>query len=133
MRMIADTNVLLRSIVRDDPKQAIVADAALRKAEQVVVTLQALCELSWVLRSRYRRRPREIAAVIKRLMLTPNVLMDRPAVTAGLAILDAGGDFADGIIHHDGRRLGGDVFATFDVEAGTLLQAAGDDVVILLT
>lgn len=133
MKLIADTNVLLRAIVRDDPEQAVVADAALRSAEQIILTLQAICELSWVLKSRYRRQRRDIAVVIRRLMQTPNVLADRTAVAAGLAMLDAGGDFADGIINYDGRRLGGDVLATFDMEAGTLVQAFGDKVVILST
>jgi hypothetical protein len=30
------------------------------------------------------------------------VSMDRPAVEAGLAVLEAGGDFADGVIAHEG-------------------------------
>jgi len=36
-----------------------------------------------------------------------NVMVHRPAVEAGLALLDAGGDFADATIVYEGRWLGG--------------------------
>ncbi len=34
-----------------------------------------------------------------------------------MAILDAGGDFADGIIAYEGRWLGGSTFVSFDKKA----------------
>jgi hypothetical protein len=34
-----------------------------------------------------------------------NVIVNRPAVEAGLALLEAGGDFADGVIVYEGSRL----------------------------
>ena len=43
-----------------------------------------------------------------------NVVVNRPAAEAGLALLDAGGDFADGIIAYEGSRLGADIFVSFD-------------------
>ena len=133
MKIIADTNVLLRSIVRDDPAQAILADAALRDASQIVLTLQTLCEFVWILTTRYRRPRPDIAATIRTLMMTPNVVADRRAVDDGLAIMDAGGDFADGIINAEGLRLGGNVYVTFDVTAADILAAAGNDVTLLST
>jgi len=39
-------------------------------------------------------------------------------------MLDAGGDFADGVIAHEGAWLGG-TFVSFDRQAVTLLQAQG--------
>jgi predicted nucleic-acid-binding protein len=51
-----------------------------------------------------------------------NVMVNRPAVEAGLAVLEAGGDFADGVIAHEGRWLGGDVFVSFDQRAVTLVE-----------
>jgi hypothetical protein len=39
---------------------------------------------------------------------TKNIVLDRPAVEAGLAVLDAGGDFADGVIAYEGTWLGGE-------------------------
>lgn len=40
-------------------------------------------------------------------MGTRNVVLNGPAVEAGLSMLEAGGDFADGVIALDGQRLGG--------------------------
>ncbi len=133
MNIIADTNVLLRAIVRDDQAQAVIADATLRDATRIVLTLQTLCEFVWVLTTRYKRPRPDIAATIRQLMATPNVTADRRAVAEGLAVMDAGGDFADGIINVEGLRYGGDSFVTFDVEAAGILRAAGRDVVLLAT
>jgi predicted nucleic-acid-binding protein len=51
-----------------------------------------------------------------------NVAVNRPAAEAGLALLDQGGDFADGVIAFEGRSLGGEVFVSFDKQAIALLQ-----------
>jgi predicted nucleic-acid-binding protein len=51
--------------------------------------------------------------------------MNRPAVEAGLAVLEAGGDFADGAIAHEGSWLGGETFVSFDKKAVALLAAQG--------
>lgn len=51
--------------------------------------------------------------------------MDRPAVEAGLALLEAGGDFADGAIAFEGHWLGREVFVSFDKQAVSLLKAQG--------
>jgi predicted nucleic-acid-binding protein len=54
-----------------------------------------------------------------------NVVVDRPAAEAGLAQLEAGGDFADGAIAFEGSWLGAEVFVSFDKEAVELLKAQG--------
>lgn len=64
-------------------------------------------------------------------MLAPNVVVDRRAVADGLAVMDAGGDFADGIINFEGLRQGGDIFVTFDVEAVDILLTSGRGVTLL--
>ena len=50
---------------------------------------------------------------------------------AALALLEAGGDFADGVIAHQGQWLGGDTFLSFDRQAVALLQQRGIDAVLL--
>ncbi len=125
MKITADTNVLLRLIVADDPKQASAAVKALTLAETVAVSLTALCELSWVLQGSYGVARSDIAATIRRLIETEKIEVNRPAVEAGLAMLTADGDFADGIIAYEGRWLGGDVFVSFDRKAIKLLVAQG--------
>ncbi len=52
--------------------------------------------------------------------------MNRPAVEAGLALLEAGGDFADGIMAHEGKWLGGETFVSFDRQAVKLLSEQGE-------
>ena len=51
--------------------------------------------------------------------------MNRPAVEAGLSIIAAGGDFADGVIAYEGNWLGGETFVSFDKKAVSLLTAQG--------
>lgn len=53
------------------------------------------------------------------------VATDVPAVEAGLAALRTGGDFADGVIAHQGEALGGTVFASFDRHAVARLRDTG--------
>jgi predicted nucleic-acid-binding protein len=74
----------------------------------------------------YKEPQDRIAAALRGLIAARNVSVDVAAVEAGLALLDAGGDFADGIIAHEGRWLGSDVFVSFDRAAVKLLQANGE-------
>ena len=131
VRITADTNVLVRAAVGDDPFQARVAADTLAHAEIVAVPLPVLCEFVWVLLRRYGRSAGEIAASIRDLADSANVYLDRPAVEAGLALLEAGGDFADGVIAFEGRRLGGSAFASFDRQAVELLAATGVETCLL--
>ncbi len=125
MKITADTNVLVRAVVGDDPAQSQAAIAALRGAEQIAVALPALCEFVWVLRRVYAFPVAEISAAIQALMAAGNVQLDRVAVEAGLAQLEAGGDFADAVIAHEGQWLGGHIFVSFDRQAVALLQKRG--------
>lgn len=125
MKITADTNVLLRALVGDDPDQQKVAIEALDAAETVAVSVQSVCELAWVLARGYQTSRDDIAVAIRQLLETRNIAVDRPAVEAGLAVLEAGGDFADGVIAHDGRWLGGETFVSFDVQAVKLLARSG--------
>jgi len=125
MRIAADTNVLLRAAVRDDPQQAIFAANVLRTANLVAVPVAALCEFAWVMRTSYKSSALEVARSIRSLVTSPNVVTNIPAVEAGLAVLDKGGDFADGAIAYEGRWLGGEEFVSFDKEAVSLLQSQG--------
>jgi predicted nucleic-acid-binding protein len=67
----------------------------------------------------------EIAEAIRRLIDAANVVVNRPAVEAGLAVLDAGGDFADGVIAYEGNWLGAEIFVSFDKKAVKLMEAQG--------
>ena len=123
VKITADTNVLVRAAVQDDPHQARLASKLLQESNLVAVPVPVLCEFVWVLRRGYKRSVVEIADAIHRLMNSANVVMNRPAVEAGLAVLQAGGDFADGAIAYEGDWLGAEEFVSFDSKAVSILQS----------
>jgi predicted nucleic-acid-binding protein len=125
MRITADTNVLVRAVTEDHALQSKAAQAALKAAELVAIPIPSLCELVWVLSQGYKIPPRDIAEAIRRLTNSANVVVNRPAAEAGLAQLEAGGDFADGVIAFEGNWLGSDTFVSFDKKAVKLMEAQG--------
>ena len=131
MKITADTNVLLRAMTGDDAQQSKAAQAELARADMVAVAMPALCELVWVLSQGYKISSGEIAEAIRRLIDSTNVVVNRPAVEAGLAILDAGGDFADGVIAYEGQWLGAETFVSFDKRAAKFMEAQGQSVRLL--
>jgi predicted nucleic-acid-binding protein len=125
MKITADTNVLIRAAVQDDVHQAQRAAKVLKEADLVAVPIPVLCEFVWVLRRGYKKSVPDISDAIHRLMNGVNVVMNRPAVEAGMSVLDAGGDFADGIIAYEGDWLGAEEFVSFDSKAISVLQSQG--------
>jgi predicted nucleic-acid-binding protein len=125
VNITADTNILVRALVADDPAQAAEASQLLREASSIAVPVPVLCELIWVLKRVYGFAVADIGTAIRSLLAAGTVRLDRPAVEAGLALLEAGGDFADGVIAHQGQWLGGEVFVSFDRQAVALLQQQG--------
>ena len=132
MKVTADTNILIRAVLKDDPIQAEAADRLLRETQLVAVTIPALCEFVWVLSSGYKLPRPKIAVAIRALLESANVVTEPHAAAAGLALLDAGGDFADGVIAYEGAALGGDVFASFDKGAVAALSRQGVQATLLL-
>lgn len=131
MKITADTNLLVRAITEDDPRQSKIAQATLARADLVALPLPALCELVWVLSQSYNLQSGEIAEAVRRLTNGANVAVNLRAVAAGLSQLEAGGDFADGVIKYEGAWLGADTFATFDRKAAKLIEARGESVRLL--
>ena len=131
MKVAVDTNVLVRAAVRDDPAQASIATKVLTDAELIAVALPCLCEFVWVLLRVYGFQPADAAAAIRALLAAANVEVNRPAVEAGLSVLEAGGDFADGVIAYEGNWLGGEIFVSFDKKAVALLTAQGQSARLL--
>jgi predicted nucleic-acid-binding protein len=125
MKVTVDSNVLIRAAVQDDLHQAKRAAKVLAEADLIAVPVPVLCEFVWVLRRGYKKSAADVSEAIRRLMRSANVAMNRPAVEAGLSALDAGGDFADGVIAYEGEWLGAEEFVSFDSKAVSLLQALG--------
>ena len=125
MKIVADTNVLLRDALSDDPRQSPRAGKVLQSADLVAVPIPVLCEFVWVLRQGLNISSLEVARSIRSLIDSWNVVTNRPAVEAGLAFLDKGGDFADGVIAYEGEWLGAEEFVSFDKQAVVLLKSQG--------
>ena len=125
MKIAVDTNVLVRAAVRDDLRQADAANRIMARAEVLAIPVSSLCEFVWVLRSVYGYRAPKIAEAIRILLSAKNVETNRTAIDAGLALLDMGGDFADGVIAYEGRWLGAETFVSFDRKAVEMLKEQG--------
>ena len=131
MKITVDTNVLIRAVVRDDERQARTATKLLKEADLIAVSLPCLCEFVWVLRRLYNFGKQDIYAALDALLNASNVEVNRPAVDAGLAILNEGGDFADGLIAYEGNWLGGETFVSFDKSAVSLIAKQGQQAKLL--
>jgi len=131
VKISLDTNVLLRLVVGDDEAQQRTATETVERAELVAISVQALCEFVWVLDRSYRVARPDISVSIRRMLDMRNVVANRPTIEAGLAVFDAGGDFADGVIAFDGRWLGGETFVSFDRKAVKLVGAEGPSALLL--
>jgi len=97
----------------------------LADADLVALPIPVLCELVWVLAQGYKISSADIAETIRRLLAGANVVVNRPAAEAGLALLEAGGDFADGVIAYEGNWLGAETFVSFDKKAVKLMDKRG--------
>jgi predicted nucleic-acid-binding protein len=131
VNITVDTNVFVRALIEDDAQQSPVAKQALSRADLVAVPTAVLCELVWVLAQGYKLDAQTIAGTIRGLMKSANVRLSRPAADAGLTLLEAGSDFADGVIAFEGAQLGGDTFVSFDKKAIKVLAAQGENAKLL--
>ncbi len=131
MKITVDANVLVRAVLNDDAEQSPRAIQILREATLVAVSLPCLCEFVWVLLRGVHLPKEKVIAAVTALLDTENVVVNRPAVEAGLSILTAGGDFADGVIAYEGNWLGGESFASFDKKAISLLTGQGQPCISL--
>jgi len=115
-KIAVDTNVLVRYIAWDDEKQSQKAAHAIESAGTIVISTIVLCELFWVLKRAYRYADGEIRDVIRQLIQTRTVELDRLATEAGLTMLAEGGDFADGVIQFEAGKAKCERLITFDRE-----------------
>ena len=129
MKVAADTNVLVRYLTWDDVGQAREAADVLEGADTVFVSTVVLCEVVRVLKRAYGYKPPEIAAAIRGLIGSRTVETNRAAAESGLRLLEAGGDFADGVILFDAEKARAQRLVTFD---RAFADRAGPHTVLLL-
>jgi predicted nucleic-acid-binding protein len=111
--MIAvDTNVVIRLLTGDEPKQAAAA-RRLFAAGPVWIAKTVLLEAGWVLRSLYGFDESDIRDAFTKLLGLKNVhTEDKPSMSAALALTAHGIELADAI-HLSGRPPGA-AFVSFD-------------------
>jgi len=117
-----DTNVLVRYIVQDDPKQSAKATRlieSLTAAEPGFVSVIALVELVWVLSSFYGWSRDQVAQTLDLLLRSKELIIDRAdLVLKAVRVFRAGSaDFADCLIERTGAAAGCRQTMTFDVGA----------------
>lgn len=107
-----DTNILVRSFVRDDSRQWEIA-AAIFKTSQVVILPSVLIETEWVLRRSFQLGRLEITAMFRSLLASEAVsVVDRANVELAIDAFEHGMDFADAM--HVCLVPAGAIFITFD-------------------
>jgi predicted nucleic-acid-binding protein len=115
-----DTNILVRYLTEDDPRQAAAAvkeiKGAGRKGEKLVVQPLVLCELAWVLESAYGVGKKELLDVFERILRTAQFeIPGKDIVWRSLADYRGGkGDFSDHLLGRMNEDDGASITMTFD-------------------
>jgi len=110
-----DTNVLVRILARDDPKQVSIAEAFISSGAWI--SHLALAEALWVLRSVYGLSPPAIASAAEQLLDHEHFTLQEPDVVAA-ALIDfrarPAAGFSDCLILAVARKNGHLPLGTFD-------------------
>ncbi len=117
-----DTNVLVRYIMQDDPKQSPKASLlidALDDTNRGFVSLVSVVELVWVLSSCYDLSREQITQALDVMLRTRQFAVEQSEqVMRALRVFAAGkADFADCLIERSAAQAGCDKTVTFDVGA----------------
>jgi predicted nucleic-acid-binding protein len=117
-----DTNVLVRYVMQDDPKQSAKASQLIESLTPEVpgfVPLVALVELVWVLTSCYDLTREQVTQALSALVRAKEIVLDRAEqVSQALRIFSASGaDFADCLIERTAAAAGCEKTMTFDRQA----------------
>jgi predicted nucleic-acid-binding protein len=115
----ADTNILVRLITRDDARQTELAERFIEQGAWVSVL--ALAEAIWVLRTVYKRNAAGVAEAVEMMLDDKDlVLEDSDVVAAALELYRSRPSlrFSDCLILHLARKAGHLPLGTFDRALG---------------
>ncbi len=117
-----DTNVLVRYIMQDDPKQAPRATQlieSLNADNPGYITLVSVVELYWVLTSSYELSRQQFAQALEAILRTKQFMVERAdQVLRALRVFgESKADFPDCLIERCAASAGCDQTMTFDVGA----------------
>jgi predicted nucleic-acid-binding protein len=121
-----DTNILVRYLTQDDPRQS-------RRATEIIeqrlteetpgfVSIVAMVEIVWVLERAYGLPAHKIASAVERMLQTDVLVIEneQEVFTAMIALKEGQGSFADSVIAGLGARAGCSGTLTFDRKAARL-------------
>ena len=124
-----DTNILVRFLTADDPKQARTAKRVM-EAGDIFIGVTVILETEWVLRAGYGFTPNVIATGLRGIGGLPGITIEEPAeVAQALDWMVEGMDFADAL--HLTRSNHCNAFVTFDKKLAT--RAKGKAAIIVET
>jgi predicted nucleic-acid-binding protein len=118
-----DTNVLVRYLTQDDPRQsrraAEIIERSLTEDDPGFVSVVAIAELVWALERGYRLDDRDIAAAVERILQADVILVEseQEVFAAMVALRDGQSSFADALIGALGAKAGCLHTVTFDRKA----------------
>ncbi len=116
-----DTNLLVRLLTRDDPKQVAAAEAFVAKGAWVSHVV--LAETTWVLVSVYELGPAEIVTALEMLLEHENLSLQDPDAIASALVhyrKKPALGFSDCLVLEVARKAGHLPLGTFDRELGKL-------------
>lgn len=120
----ADTNVLIRYFVQDDPEQSAAATKYIEdycsKGDVIFINHIVMCEIVWVLQRCYHLNKAAIGQVIEQILRTAQFKIQSPTIIwQALKDYKAGdADFADYLICRTNMANECSVTITFDKNAG---------------
>jgi predicted nucleic-acid-binding protein len=117
-----DTNVLVRYIMQDDPKQSPKANKLIESLDSDnpgYITMVSVVELYWVLTTSYALTGRQVSQALEAILRTKQFLVERAdQVMRALRVFGEGKtDFADCLIERSSAGAGCMQTVTFDVGA----------------
>ncbi len=108
----ADTNIVLRFILKDDPIQSPLA-RDLIASNKIFVPVTVMLEAEWALRRVYKLPKSDVVSALTAILETETIQVDQAdLVLAALELTERGVDFADAL--HLASSAQCDWFATFD-------------------
>lgn len=113
-----DTNVLIRYLVQDHPRQGKKAKTFIDKGDPKFISHIVIIEAFWVLASSYGLKAKDIVNALLMVVESARFVVEKPSVVREslMACID-GFDFADMLIAHCGDAADCNATYTFDRRA----------------
>ena len=117
-----DTNVLVRYIAQDDPRQSALATKLINSLTQEspgFISLVSIIEMVWVMQSCYKATKLELVSILDTLIETRELIVENTEAVFMATRIFSGSksDFADCLIERSANKAGCEYSVSFDVNA----------------